>query len=77
MKSLLKILVVFSFVSLRCWAVDNRLDFMLIPVENDNYCFVKIQQSIDDLIRSFLEEIDYHSVEQLKDYNFYYEIYEK
>lgn len=77
MKSLLKILVWFSFVSLRCWAEDDNLNFILIPAENGSNCFVKIQQSIDDLIRSFLEEIDYHSVDQLKDYNFYYEIYEK
>lgn len=77
MKSLLKILTLFCFVSSRCWAEDDNLDFIIIPAENDNNCFVKIQQSIDDLIRSFLEEIGYHSVDQLKDYNFYYEIYEK
>lgn len=78
MKSLLAILIWFSFVSLRCWAAeDDNLNFILIPAESDNNCFVKIQQSVDDLIRSFLEEIDYHSVEQLQDYNFYYDIYEK
>lgn len=76
MKSLLTILICFSFLSLRCWAKDDNLNFILIPAESDN-CFVKIQEAIDDLIRSFLEEIEYHSAEQLKDYNFYYDIYEK